>query len=87
MMVRFRANTSVKKRVSPTCPDCTVETIGELEDTVLTMRLPMGVANYQYDPLGIGCPLIIRLKVAMGWIYKRKLTWDIGPVEHLHTQG
>merc|ERR1719318_1405800 len=73
MMVRFRANTSVKKRGSPTGPDWTVETIGGLEDTVLTMRLAMGVANCQYDPLGIGCPLVIRLKVAMGWMYKRKL--------------
>ena len=36
----------------------------------------MGVANCQYDPLGIGCPLVIRLKVAMGEMYRRKLSWD-----------
>ena len=46
MMVRFRANTSVKRRGSPTGPDWTVETIGELEDVVLTMRLAMGVASF-----------------------------------------
>ena len=36
----------------------------------------MGVANCQYDPLGIGSPLVIRLKVAMGEMYRRKLSWD-----------
>ena len=76
MMVKFRANTSVKKRGSPTGPDWTVETIEGLEETVITMRLSMGVANCQYDPMGVGCPLVIRLKVAMGKMYRRKLTWD-----------
>ena len=36
----------------------------------------MGVANCQYDPLGVGCPMVIRLKVAMGEMYRRKLIWD-----------
>ena len=76
LMVRFRANTSVKKGKFSTGPDWNKDNIAELDTTVLTMRLAMGVANCQYDPLGIGCPLVIRLKVAMGEMYRRKLTWD-----------
>ena len=76
LRVKFRANTSVKKRGSQTGPDWSMETIGGLEEVILTMRLSMGVANCQYDPLGIGCPLVIRLKVAMGEMYRRKLSWD-----------
>ena len=76
MWVQFRANISPKKRGAPTGPDMTMETVGQLEEAVLTMRVCMGVANCQYSPLGVGCPLIIRLKVAMGNMYKRRLTWD-----------
>ena len=76
LMVKFKANTTTKKRGAPTGPDWTRETIGGLEAVVLTMRLSMGVANCQYDPVGLGCPLIIRLKVAMREMYRRKLTWD-----------
>ena len=36
----------------------------------------MGVANCQYDPQGVGSPLVIRLKVAMREMYRRKLGWD-----------
>ena len=76
LMVKFRANTSVKRRGSPTGPDWTRESIEGLEATVLTMRIAMGVANSQYDPLGGGSPLVIRLKVAMREMYRRKLNWD-----------
>ena len=73
LMVKFRANTTPKKRGAPTGPDWTVETIEGIEDVVLTMRLAMGVANCQYDPQGVGSPLVIRLKVAMREMYRRKL--------------
>ena len=77
MYVKFRANISVKKRGAHTGPDLTVETLGGLDDTVLTMRLCMGVANCQYDPVGVGCPIIIRLKVGIREMYRQKLTYDI----------
>ena len=76
MFVKFRANTSVKKRGAHTGPDWTIDSIGGLEDTVLTMRLCMGVANCQYDPMGVGCPIVIQLKVGIREMYKQKLTYD-----------
>lgn len=65
LMIKFRANTSVKKRGYTTGPVWTMETIDGMEEVILTMRLSMGVASCQYDPLGIGCPLVNRMKVAM----------------------
>ena len=76
LMVKFRANTSVKKRGAPTGPDWTVDTIGGLTDVELTFRLCMGVTNCQYDPMGFGCPIVIRLKVAIRDMFRRKLEWD-----------
>ena len=76
LRVQFRANITPKKRGASTGPDLTIETMDQLDKADLTMRLCMGVANCQYSPLGVGCPLIIRLKVAMSTMYKRKMTWD-----------
>ena len=66
----------VKKRGFHTGPDWTVDSIGGLVDTVMTMRLSMGVANCQYDPLGVGSPIVIRLKVGVREMYRQKLTYD-----------
>ena len=56
----------MKKRGFATGPDWTKENIEELEAVLFTMRLAMGVPDCQYDPLGIRCPLVIMLKVAVG---------------------
>ena len=77
LFVKFRANTSAKRRGAHTGPDWAEDSLGGLEDTELTMRLSMGVANCQYDPLGLGCPLVIRLKVAIREMYRQKLTYDM----------
>ena len=76
LFVKFKANTSVKKRGAHTGPDWTADRLGDLDDTELTMRMSMGVANCQYDPLGLGCPLVIRLKVAVREMYRQKLGYD-----------
>ena len=36
----------------------------------------MGLTNCQYDPMGFGCPIVIRLKVAIRDMFRRKLEWD-----------
>ena len=52
-MIKFRDNTSVKKRGYTTGPVWIMETIDGMEEVILTMRLSMGVADCQIL-LGLG---------------------------------
>ena len=54
LTVKFRVNISPRKRRMPTGPDLTVETLGKLDQTILTRGLVLGVASGQFDMLGMG---------------------------------
>ena len=76
LMVKSRANTGQRKRGNPIEPDWSRDSVQEVGNTILTMRLALGVANSQYDPLGVASPINIRLKVALREMHRRKLDWD-----------
>ena len=40
------------------------------------MRICLGICNSQYDPLGLACPLVIRLKVVMKLLHQAQLGWS-----------
>ena len=62
----------------PTRPDLTVETLGRLDQTILTRRLVLGVASGQFDMLGMASPLLIKLRVSMRDLFVKEveLSWD-----------
>ena len=43
----------------------TVHDIEKLRSVKLTKRLLLGVVNSQYDPLGLACPLPIKMEIMM----------------------
>ena len=48
LSVKFRVNISHRRRGNPTGPDITKDTLDQLNQTVLTRRLALGIANGQY---------------------------------------
>ena len=78
LTVRFRVNISPRKRRMPTGPDLTIETLGKLDQTILTRRLVLGVASGQFDMLGMASPLLIKLRVSMRDLFVKEagLSWD-----------
>ena len=78
LAIPFRVNVSPRKRGAPTGPDITCDTIGDLENAILTRRILLGIVNGQFDMLGIAAPLLIKSKVAMRdlFIKENKLDWD-----------
>ena len=49
----------------PTGPDLTPESLAQLGNIVLTRRLVLGIANGQFDLLGVVMPLLIKLKAGV----------------------
>ena len=47
------------------CPDLTHESLAQLGNIVLTRRLVLGIANGQFDLLGVVMPLLIKLKAGV----------------------
>ena len=78
LTVRFRVNVSPRRRGNPTGPDVTRETLGQLDQVVMTRRIALGVANGQYDMLGVATPCLIRLKASMRNLFVAEygLGWD-----------
>ena len=78
LTVKFRVNISPRKRRMPTGPDLSVETLGRLDQTILTRRLVLGVTSGQFDMLGMASPLLIKLRVSMRDLFVKEveLSWD-----------
>ena len=78
LSVKFRVNISHRRRGNPTGPDITKDTLDQLNQTVLTRRLALGIANGQYDLLGMVTPVLIKLKASMRDLFvdKYELGWD-----------
>ena len=76
--VDFPVNISRRRRGLVTGPNLTRETLAELKDVQLTLRMCLSVVNSVYDPLGIASPITIQLKVAMKKLFSAEygLKWD-----------
>ena len=74
--VKFRVNISTHKRGKPTGPDLSVVTLDQLRTASITKRVCLRVVSSQYDPLGIACPLLIKLKHELKELYRLGLSWD-----------
>ena len=49
--------------------DLTEEDIPRLPSTTLTRRILLGFVQSQYDPMGLMCPLTIKLKIKLRELY------------------
>ena len=76
LTVRFRVNVSERRRGEPTGPDIKKETMGEIQQVMLTRRILLGVTNSQFDMMGLVSPLTIKLKVAMRDMFVKELGMD-----------
>ena len=78
LAVQFGVNVTAKRRGVPSGPDLTIETIDQLNHTVFTRRILLGVVNGQFDMMGMAAPLLIKGKVAMRDLFMKEseLDWD-----------
>ena len=76
--VKFPVNLSRKKRSVRSEPDMTVDDIERLRAVKLTKRNLLGFVNGIGDPLGIGSPWYMKLKLLMKTLYQLEapLHWD-----------
>ena len=66
--------------------DLTVDDIPRLKSMKLTRRMLLGLVNSQYDPMGLICPLTIKLKLNQRSLHSPdlQLGWDDAIPEDLH---
>ena len=78
MAVKFPVNLSRKKRSVRSEPDLTIADIERLGTIKLTKRNLLGFVNGIGDPLGIGSPWYMKLKVLMKKLFELEtpLQWD-----------
>ena len=78
LTVKFRVNVSPRRRGNVTGPDINRDTLGQLDQAVLTRRILLGVCNGQFDMLGVASPVTIKMKAAMRdlFIKENNLDWD-----------
>ena len=65
MDVKFKFNTSKKRKGIRTKPDLTIETLEIFKKLPLTRRILLSLTNSIHDPLGIALPITICLKLLM----------------------
>ena len=80
LTVRFKVNITPRRRGNPTGPDLTRDTLAEVDRPgfVLTRRIVLGIANGQFDMIGITTPLLIKYKASMRDLFVKELglSWD-----------
>ena len=88
MHVDFPVNLSKKRRGISMGPDITKETMDEMKDVELTLRMCLSVVNPVYDPVGVALPITIQLKVAMKKLFSEEyeLKWDSRLPQDLKTE-
>ena len=74
--VKFKVNVSPFKHGKPTGPDLTPDSLGVLDDAVITKRICLRVTNSQFDMVGIAAPITIKLRVHMKDLYTLGVEWD-----------
>ena len=79
---------TTKRNGVKTEKDLTVDDIPRLPSLKLTKRMLLSFVMSQYDPMGLICPLTIRLKILLRGLYgpDRDLGWDEPIPSDLHLQ-
>ena len=87
LTVRFKVNITPRRRGNPTGPDLTIKTLDEIYKPgfMLSRRIVQGIANGQFDMLGITTPLLIKYKASMRDLFVAELglNWDT-PLPEVH---
>ena len=78
MGVKIKVNLSKKKRKIAQFPDLTIQDLDKLRSIKLTKRNLLGVPAGIFDPIGIGSPFTIKLKIGLKQLFdlEENLSWD-----------
>ena len=78
LSVKFAVNLSKKKRSVRSGPNLTLADIDQLREVHLCKRNLLGIVNSVSDPLGIGSPWYLKLKLLMKKLFllESPLSWD-----------
>ena len=78
MAVRIKVNLSKKTRKISKHPDLTINDLEKLRSIKFTKRNLLGVPAGNFDPIGIGSPYSIKLKIGLARLFdlEENLSWD-----------